>query len=186
VKIGDLKIENPSLFTSQSLENVYLKFFDLKAEFSKEYPAVGLVPFYLMKQYLISIDYKNNEMYFRPLDSKVRTFFEKKPLKVFKGITLGEGFYLPILINKSICGLATFDTGAPFCLVDPDTVNISCFPIQSCQLGGVDVTTQFQKTTPYLFKNLHFKSFIANIGNDFFENTFITIDLRDQKIYIEK
>jgi len=186
VKIGDLKIENPSLFTSQSLEGVYLKESDPKAEFLKEYPAVGLIPFYLMRQYLISIDYKNNEMYFRPLDSKVRTFFAKKPLKVFEGEILGEGFYLPIEINKSVRGLATLDTGAPFCLVDPDTVNISCFPIQSCQLGGVDVTTKFRKATPFLFKNLRFQSFIANIGNDFFENSFITIDPRDQKIYVEK
>jgi hypothetical protein len=53
-------------------------------------------------------------------------------------------------------------------------------------LGGVDVTTKFRKATPFLFKNLRFQSFIANIGNDFFENSFITIDPRDQKIYVEK
>jgi uncharacterized membrane protein (UPF0127 family) len=186
VKIGDLELDNPELFTNQSLEDVYVHFSDDSAAFYKDYPVVGAATFQWMKKYLISIDYRNREIYFRPLDSKQRTFFETKPLKVFKGVVIGEGLYLPIEINKTIRGLGSVDTGCPAVLLDSDVVNISCFPIQSYSVGGYDVTEKLEKTKPTLFKNLRYQCFIGNIGNNFFENSFITIDPRDQKVYVEK
>ncbi len=188
VKIGQLRIQNAVLCTDQYLERTYKSF--NAYPFFKNKRLIGVFPLSLFKKYLTSIDYPHQMIYFRPLDSERRAFFSSGEKETMDCDFTDDGALIPISINGKVSGSGFFDTGASMNLMDISQVDISNLPFTSYKLGGYDVLKNNPGYYPEFFKAFTGgwkpKKIFALVGNDIFENMFITADPRFNKIYIER
>ena len=188
-KVGDMSFENLSLYTNPQLDNSVALPYNQNDPKFRDSKVIGVFPVSLMLKSLTSIDYKNELIYFRPLDSKIRYFFKDPPLEKINFL-LTDGIYFKTLINDQIQGMGLFDTGGQANTLDLSKVEIGAFPINSLRIDRHDVLNNGSNSFPVFMKSLKgitsSDDLDALIGNEAFEGKFITIDPVNKQIYVEK
>ncbi len=155
---------------------------DINRDYRKELgatPAVGVVSNYFLSQYLLTVDYPNHQVYFRPLDAVRRTFYETKPLADVPYRNEGGAIRIPITLNHKIQGEAYVDTGTPFSWVDPAKITK---PLTSWLIGDYEATPHVRRPP---WKVPIQPGTIAHLGNDVLGSAVLTIDPREKRLYLE-
>ncbi len=193
LKLGSLEVGNLRLYTDPVIDRSSSDWYNRFDPRFKDGPGdrvLGNVTFPFMQKYLISIDYQNKKIYFRPLDAERRLFFTHPPLATIQCV-ITDGIFCPIDLNGRPEGYGLFDTGDPQDLFDSPVIRLSGWPFKSLRLGQYDVLKQEPGYKCSFRKKIGFFSrtkldFAAIIGNDTFQGHFITIDPKLQKIYVER
>ncbi len=156
----------------------------------------GAFPYELMKNYIFSMDYKNQIIYLRPLDSARRTFFAAKPLAEIREISKGDGvLYFPLTVNGRFQGIASLDTGHDLTSLNKKKINLDGKPVTSFKIGDYDLMGAYPGFNPPLADyselarttdNPNAEDILSWLGNDAFQNLFVTFDPKNNKIYIER
>jgi hypothetical protein len=193
VQMGNFTAQNIRVYTDPIIDRASSEPFNRSDPFfqgnSKE-KVVGNVTFPFMSNYLISIDYKNKKIYLRPLEAEQRRFFAGKPLAVIDCV-ITDGIFCPVRVNDRPLGYGIFDTGNPYDIYDLSILNSVTCPLTHINLDEFDVVKNEPNYKNTFYKQIGFYSktklnLVSMIGNDTFQDRFVTIDPKMQKIYVEK
>jgi hypothetical protein len=156
---------------------------DTKVVFGDK-PMMGIVGFGILKQRIVSIDFQRQRLFFRPLDSKRRTFRDAAPLAEAE-YRFRNALLCPVVINQTNEGLVQIDTGTSVgALLDKSVGEVKSFVI-----GGRDFIKDLPKPESDDIGGMSMmfgEGFIGQVGCPFLEHVLLTIDPAKHKLYFEK
>jgi hypothetical protein len=183
LKVGDIVLDGMNFYTDPLIDQTFINDAN-NAKNGLAGNVLGTFTLFAIKNYLVSIDYKNNIIYFRPMHTGKRTFFDSNPLFTIP-IEIDNKIHIPIKLNNEVRETVIFDTGSPLNLFFYPQLPLSVFPVTSYKLGDYELC-HGRKIPDFALFNENEQADCGSIGNITFKNKFITIDPGLQKIYVEK